>query len=64
MDTTGPLLETSDGKKYVFDVIDHYFKWCEACKEHDAYIAAQFLEVEIICRYGMPKYILTYNGSE
>jgi hypothetical protein len=30
MDTTGPLLETTNGKKYMLDAIDHYFKWCEA----------------------------------
>ncbi len=47
-------------------VIDHYFKWCEAwlVKEHDAFIVAKFLEDEVICRYGMSKYILTNNGSE
>jgi len=33
-------------------------------KEHDAFIVAKFLEDEVICRYGMPKYILTNNGSE
>jgi hypothetical protein len=50
----------------VLVAIDHYSKWCETwlIKEHDAYILAKFLEDEVICRYGMPKYILTDNGSE
>ncbi len=66
MDTTRPLLKTNDGNKYVFIVIDHYFKWCETqpVKEHDAFIAAKFLEDEVICKYGVPKYILKINGSE
>jgi len=66
LDTIGPLLETTSGNKYVFVVIDHYFKWCEAwpVKEHDVYTAAKFLEDEVICRYGVPKYILIDNGSE
>ncbi len=33
-------------------------------KEHDVHTAAKFLEDEVICKYGMPKYILTNNGSE
>ncbi len=50
----------------MFVAIDHYFKWCEArpIKEHDACTAAKFREDEIICKYGVPKYILTDNGSE
>ncbi len=66
MDTVRPLLETINGNKDVLIVIDHYFKWCEAglVKEHEACTAAKFLENEVICRYGMPKYILTDNGNE
>jgi hypothetical protein len=50
----------------VFVAIDHYYKWCEAqlIKEHDVIIATKFLEDEIICRYGIPKYILIDNGSQ
>jgi hypothetical protein len=46
--------------------IDHYLKWCEvkAVVNHDAKIDARFLEDEIICRFGVPKYILINNGSK
>jgi hypothetical protein len=66
MDTIGPLLETIDGNKYVFTTIDHYSKWCETriVKEHDAFNAAKFLEDEVICKYGVPKYILIEYGNE
>jgi hypothetical protein len=61
LDTTRLLLETSSGNKYVLIAIDRYSKWCEAhhVKEHDITIVAKFLEEEIICRFGMPKYIFT-----
>jgi len=65
LDIVGPLPETTNGNKYVFIAINHYSKWCEAqpVKEHDAYTAAKFLEDEVICRYGVPKYILIDNGN-
>jgi hypothetical protein len=46
--------------------IDHYSKWCEAkvVTNHGAKTAARFLEDEIICRYGVPKFVLTNNGGE
>jgi len=66
MDIAGPLPETTNGNKYVFVAINHYFKWCDTrpIKEHDAFTTAKFLEDEVMCRYGMPKYILTNNSSE
>jgi hypothetical protein len=66
MDTARPLLETTNGNKYVLAAIDHYSKWCETqpVKEHDVCTVAKFLEDEVICKYGMPKYILIDNGSK
>lgn len=32
--------------------------------DHDVNIVARFLEDEIICRFGVPKYIMTNNGSK
>jgi hypothetical protein len=66
LNTVGPLPKSTNGNKYVLVTIDHYSKWCEArpIKEHDAYIVVKFLEDEAICRYGVPKYVLTNNGSE
>jgi hypothetical protein len=64
-DTIRPLPKMSIGIKYVL-VIDHYSKWCEThpVKECDATTTSKFLEEEIICQFGIPKYIFINNGSE
>ncbi len=66
LDIAGPLPETKSGNKYILVAIDHYSKWCEAkaISDHGARIAAKFLEDGIICRYGVPRFILTDNGGE
>jgi hypothetical protein len=66
LDTAGPLPETRSGNRYILVAIDHYSKWCEAraVADHGAKTAARFLEDEIICRYGVPKFVLTDNGGE
>jgi len=66
LDTTRPLLEAKNGNMCVLVAIDNYSKWCEArpIRDHDAAIAARFLEKEIICRFGVPKFILIDNGGE
>jgi transposase-like protein len=65
LDTTGPLPETKDENKYVLVAIDHYSKWCEArpVRDHDVTTAIRFLKKEIICKFGVPKFILTDNGG-
>jgi hypothetical protein len=66
MDTTGPLPETKSGNKYILEAIDHYSKWCEAkaVADHGTKTAARFLEDDVICKYGVPKFVLTDNGRE
>ncbi len=66
LDTAGPLPETKSGNKYILVAIDHYSKWCETkvVADHGAKTAARFLEDDIICRYGVPKFVLTDNGGE
>ncbi len=66
IDTAGPLPETKAGNKYILVAIDHYSKWCEAkaVADHGAKTAAKFLEDDLICRYGVPGFILTDNGGE
>jgi hypothetical protein len=66
MDTAGPLPEIKSGNKYILVAIDHYSKWCEAkaVVDHVVKTATRFLEDDIICRYGVPKFVLTDNGGE
>jgi len=66
LDTARPLPETRSGNKYILVVIDHYSKWCEAkaVADHGAKTSTRFLEDDIICRFGVPKFILTNNGGE
>ncbi len=66
LDTVGPLPETKAGNKYIMVAIDHYSKWCEAkaVVDHGAKTAARFLEDDLICRYGVPRFVLTNNGGE
>jgi hypothetical protein len=66
LDIMGPLLETKLGNKYILVAIDHYSKWCEAkaMANHGAKTIAKFLEDDVICRYGVPKFVLTNNGEE
>jgi len=66
MDTARPLLATKSGNMYLLVVIDHYSKWCEAkaVGDHGAKTTASFLEDDIICRYGVPKFILMDNGGK
>jgi transposase InsO family protein len=66
MDTARPLHETKSGNRYILVVIDHYSKWCEAkaVADHGAKTVAKFLEDDVICRYGVPKFVLIDNGGE
>ncbi len=65
-DTIGPLPKTYNGNMYILVAIDHYFKWCKTkmMVDHDTKIATRFLEDEVICKFVVPKYILSNNGSE
>ncbi len=46
--------------------IDHYSKWNEAkaVLDHGAKTATKFFKDEIICKYGVPKFIVIDNGRE
>jgi hypothetical protein len=66
LDTARPLPETKSSNKYILVAMDHYSKWCEtkAVVDHGVKTAARFLEDDLICRYGVPKCVLTHNGRE
>jgi len=55
------LPKIKNGNRYALVAIDHYSKWCEArhVKNHDVTIVVKFLEKEIICKFGVPRFILT-----
>jgi len=61
LDIVGPLPKTKDGNKYALVAIDRYSKWCKARPTRDHVVA---LEEEIICRFGVPRFILTNNGGK
>jgi len=46
--------------------INHYSKWCKAKTtiDHGAKTTTRFLEDDIICRYGVPKFVLIDNEGE
>jgi hypothetical protein len=66
MDTVGPLPKTKLGKICILVAINHYSKWCKAkvVVDHVAKTTTKFLEYDIICKYGVPKFVLTNNGGE
>jgi len=66
MDTARPLPETNLGNRYIMVATNHYSKWCEAnaIVDHGAKTVAKFLEDDIICRYGVLKFVLIDSGGE
>jgi hypothetical protein len=66
MDIAGQLPETRSRNKYILVAINHYSKWCKAKTtiDHGAKITTKFLKDDIICRYGIPKFVLTNNEGE
>jgi hypothetical protein len=66
LDTTGPLLVTKIGNIYALVAIDHYSIWCKArpIKDHVVATTIRFLEEEIMCKFGVPRFILLDNGGE
>jgi hypothetical protein len=66
LNTAGPLPKTKTWNKYILVVVDHYSKWCKAkaVADHGAKTAAKFLEDDVICKYGVPKFVFTNNGGE
>nr|GEX28648.1 hypothetical protein [Tanacetum cinerariifolium] len=66
MDILRPLPPASGGAKFVIVAIDYFTKWIEAkqlvkitCKE-----VIRFAMDNIICRFGLPRVIVTDNGAQ
>ena len=66
MDIVGKLPTAPEQRVYMLDVTDYFTKWVEA----EAYTQVKDREVKIfiwkhvICRFGVPKEIVTDNGSQ
>ncbi|KAL0373433.1 UNVERIFIED_CONTAM: Transposon Tf2-12 polyprotein [Sesamum radiatum] len=64
LDVVGPLAKSSVGHLCILAAIDYFSKWAEAVplKEVKENIA-DFIRINIIYRYGIPRYIITDNGK-
>ena len=65
MDMTRPITpKASNGHHFIFVVIDYFIKWVEAVAYASVTksMVARFIKREIICRYGLPKIIISDNG--
>jgi hypothetical protein len=65
IDTIGPLTPDADGNTFIIVVIDMFTRWVElkATNNTTAATAAEFL-FSLLGRYGIPKQILTDNGTQ
>ncbi|KAG9442227.1 hypothetical protein H6P81_018081 [Aristolochia fimbriata] len=66
MDIIGPIIpKSSSNHQYILAAIDYFSKWAEAAayKEVKAATVVDFLRTQIIYRCGVPRYIMTDNGT-
>ena len=65
MDVLGPLPESDQGNKYIIVFCDYFTKWAEAYPMPDqkAETIAQIFVEQIIFRYGVPKKLITDQGT-
>ena len=59
------ILKASNGHEYILVVIHYFTKWVEAAsyKSVTQAVVARFLKHNIICRYGVPRELITDNGT-
>ena len=65
MDVIGPISpKASNDHRFIFVVIDYFTKWVEAASYASVTksVVVRFIKREIICRYGLPKRIISDNG--
>ena len=63
----GPLTpKSSGGHSYILSTIDYLFKWAEAIvfQEVKKETVVNFIKRNIIFKYGVPCYIITYSRKE
>ncbi|GJZ00141.1 reverse transcriptase domain-containing protein [Tanacetum coccineum] len=66
MDILGPLTPARGGAKFVIMAIDYFTKWVEAklLVKITGKEVIRFVMDNIICRYGLPRVIVTDNGAQ
>ncbi|KAI3456919.1 hypothetical protein Pfo_013582 [Paulownia fortunei] len=65
LDVVGPMTKSSSRHLYILAATDYFSKWAEAIplKEVKKKNVADFIRINIIYRYGIPRYIITDNGK-
>ncbi|KAL0437811.1 UNVERIFIED_CONTAM: hypothetical protein Sradi_0489000 [Sesamum radiatum] len=65
LDVVGPMTKSSGGHLYILAATDYFSKWAEAVplKEVKKENVADFIGINIIYHYGVPRYIITDNGK-
>lgn len=60
----GPMTKSSTGHLYILAATDYFSKWAEAIplNEVKKENVAHLIRINIIYRYGVPRYIIMYNG--
>ena len=64
MDVIGPITpKASNGHQFIFVVFDYFTKWIEAASYASVtrLVICKFIKKEIMCRYGIPKRIISNN---
>ena len=66
IDIMGPFPPTFRQKKYLLVIVDYFTRWVEmfALRQTTSTDVANILINEVICRYGLPSYILSDNGPQ
>jgi hypothetical protein len=66
MDIIGPLPQATQGKKFIIVAIDYFTKWVEAepLSTITDKVCWKFFWKNIICRFGIPKILITDNGKQ
>ena len=66
MDILGPFPMATAQRKYLIVAIDYFTKWIEAkpLAKITTKQVAQFLWENIMCRYGIPRILVTDNGTQ
>ena len=66
MDVIGPIEpKASNGHRFIMVAIDYFTKWVEAVtfKSVTKKVVVDFIHFNIICRFGIPKVIITDNAT-